>query len=278
MVSRSKEGKLMIGVNIDFSGMAGYIGVIKGVANKSQMYADTMVRAAAETGKREFNVAADIIAVGGSTTALEHVYEPGMAGNPGARLWDVRVSGHDGQRGGKRDIFYVFTPSKIKPENTPESTGIPANEFPKGLRPQSRVPFWNRAMVLETGMQVVIRPRWAKKIFVPNWQQNLGTPNKVPASANPKFYFTDKPTTFKPTKYMGNFAGFWAMWWEQNADRVLQQSTKPIEDSIPRVVTKASKQFSRYKANRSIELFVRQGEQAAERIIDTELRSRNYGV
>jgi len=261
-------------INADFGNMAQAIGVISGIAKGSKVYTSALVEMAEEAAEKEFNISADAFTM--STGQLRHVYEPGKNGLPGYRLWTIRAStGAGGRRSGKRSVSFTFKSSKLKSPNTPESTGIPEGVFPAGLRNKSRVPFFNRAFVLETGQTVTLRPKYSKVLFIPLWQEvplpgrNKAEPQVDEHGRERWFRFSTKPTTFTPSKFAGNFSSFWATWWETEGPAVVKRTTEKRAYGDIRRLTK--KGFTSKQArSRSIEITVKRNEKVAEALMENE--------
>ena len=157
----------------------------------------------------------------GQVGAFTHMFEWGTAGintgrsnmrpNPHedrAKLWTNNMV----QNRGQLRVSFGYKPSAaLVPNPTTAKTGIPANVI-KRLK---RHVFWNKAMVLEEGIPVTIKPKPdnAKRLlFVPNiWKGQKG------------YSMYNRPTQPNVShESKGTFTMHWLNYWEGEGSRNMQ--------------------------------------------------------
>lgn len=206
----------MINFMVDLDALAEIAGTYDGL-NKSfsnSLYVDGMANAAHDDASREFDLTAAASAGAGYLT---HMYEYGVQGitkgtgrfsdptSPAARLWVHNLTG----RGGAYDVNFTFRPAtQENPRPSTGGTGVPS----KYIRYISRrkYVFRNKAMVMETGQEVSIRPKRGSLLFVPFY----GDPG--PRGTGYMMWNADTlgPINVQPGRTTtGTFTAFWENWW-----------------------------------------------------------------
>lgn len=211
----------------DFSALAKFIGAGKALAlaEDDQMYLENLAQAAFAETEAAFNVEA--AAVAGAGGGIKHMFEWGTLGiNRGrtnmrpspnserARLWGTNLSGH----GLNQTYQYYFKPSvAFVPKPTVGETGMSAEDIAT-LRNHV---FWNKAMVFETGMEVVIRPVEAKFLIMPAYK-SMNTSEWRPTDVRRGYMVSKGPNILKPgQKVAGNFTAFWTAFWEDRGQELI---------------------------------------------------------
>lgn len=218
---------------VDFTAIAEAVGTVEGISEAavSPSYMESLIKDAHQRAAREFDAEVATVA---QTGYLSHVYEFGTAGvtagpakldpaSPAARLWAHGISGH----GGVQDVFFTFRPAvQPNPQPTVASTGVSS----KYLRKLSRrkYVFRNKAMIMETGNEVEIKPKNGNFLFVPFY----GEPSSNPLNRR-GFMMWDysKYGPIKATpgeKSQGTFTAFWQTWWRSRGYSIIQE--KMYED------------------------------------------------
>jgi hypothetical protein len=135
-------------------------------------------------------------------------------------LWRYSITGS----GKTKQLRFDFVPSTTKvPKKTTKGTGIDQQY----LRNQRRYTFYNKAVVMETGVTLTIKPKEAKALMIP-------FRGAAPAGARPndlKRGFTMRPevTVTPGRKFKGNFTSFWFQFFTGDGQRVFESSiTKEI--------------------------------------------------
>lgn len=222
--------------DINLGEIAELIGTIYGVekATRTNIYIDHLMRAAHSEAAAQFNK--DIAAQAAATQRFNHMYEWGTAGinkgrstrrmnplNPEAMLWQHKITG----RGKSKGIDWVYRASKTPvPQPTTDKTKVSRTELDK-LSGRKHIFYW-KAPIIEQGMKVKLRPKYANMIFVPFY----GDPRSPKLDARTRkrgFLFHKGPLTNIPghgtiqgRDLKGNFTAFWETWWNSAGNEILQ--------------------------------------------------------
>lgn len=168
-----------------------------------------------------FNNQVDLAAQSGGP-ALNHVYEPGMQGNPTARLWKTMMLG----RGTTRQITFQWKPSVkniLTPLERAEDPTDPASKLdPQLLAALSEKTYkfrW-RAPVMEYNLKVTIYPREeGGRLLIPTMKRNRNK-NYIFARDNiPDFSYRNPQDESGGEGTVGQFTSHWAHFWEGPAEK-----------------------------------------------------------
>lgn len=219
-------------IALDLDGIAKMIGAGKALAevDKDKDYMDNLVRAAFDAADEEFNLEA---AAAGATGAIRHMFEWGTVGinrgrtnmrpNPlteRARLWNTTMNGV----GLNQTIAYIFKPSlAYVPKPTKRDTGM-ATEVIESL--ERHVFNW-KAMVLETGATVTIKPVNARMLLIPWYPEGAEMFTNYDKSRG--FKLSKGPHTHSPGDTggtTGTFTAFWTEFWNGRGNDLMSLSLK----------------------------------------------------
>lgn len=177
---------------------------------RQSAYIMNLINASYYHANQEFN--REVVAFAQTTDSLGHMFEWGTRGintsrsnmrpdpfTERARLWNNHF--HNGRK--LSIINYTYKPSVGNvPKPTSRKTGIPGDVL---KRLQYHV-FWNKAMVMEEGIPVTIKPKpenESQLLFVPNiWKGEKGY-SMYPRNTNPDISHTRK----------GTFTAYWSRYW-----------------------------------------------------------------
>ena len=223
---------------VDMRELADFIGTTEALLDsKNISYFDDVLEVALQEADQDFNLAAAATAAGGG---FRHMFEWGTIGindertnlrprpdEERARLWKNVFVGS----GGRRMLSFTFKPSvAYVPKPTRSKTGMSSDII---SRLKSHTFVW-KALVLESGSQVTIRPKadnQTKRLIIPYY------PGGGPAlfSNHDKkrgFTMTTGPHTHRPGRtsdLAGNFTKFWEAYWNGPGAATIERSmTKQI--------------------------------------------------
>lgn len=221
--------KKVVDWKVDFSAIGELVGTVDGISEgvASPSYMEGLIKDAHAKAAEEFDAEVATVA---QTGYLSHVYEFGTAGvtagparfdptSQAARLWSHGITGH----GGVQDIFFTFRPAvQPNPQPTVASTGV-ASKYLRKLSRRKYI-FRNRAMVMETGNEVEIRPKNGNFLFVPFYGEQPRNPlNK--RGFMMWDYSKNGPIVATPgNKSQGTFSAFWQTWWRSRGYTSIQES------------------------------------------------------
>ena len=275
--------------DINLSEVAQLIGSVYGAekVTKTNVYIDSLMRAAHGEAAQQFN--RDIAAQAIATQRFNHMYEWGTVGinkgrasrrmdplNPDAMLWRHRLTGG---RSKTKGIDWSFRASKVPvPQPTTAKTKV-AREFLDRLSGRKHIFYW-KAPIIEAGMKVKLRPKYAEAIFVPFY----GKPRSPHLSEKERqrgFLFHKGPLvnvpghgTIQGRDLVGNFTAFWEQWWNTAGGTIIaNRMTEEIDDQLRLLFTKAGRagkkstkktwQFEILTAERETEAFMQARAKAA---------------
>lgn len=224
------------------------VGALTGVAEAldDEAYMDGLIKAAHGKAANAFDMAAAATA---KTGRLTHVYEYGVMGvtrgeprlaDPtavNARLYFHTLLGH----GGNQDIAYSFrTAHQPNPKPTPEDTGVDSVYLSK--LSDRKYYFYNKALVMETGRVVHIKPQNGNFLFVPFY----GEPTPDPTNNRGYMMWDSKrhgPLNARPgASTKGTFQAFWMSWWESAGSAMMfEQMEKSVTMDIDIAMAEAAK-------------------------------------
>lgn len=222
--------------DINLGQVAQLIGTVYGAdkAVKTNVYIDSLMRAAHADATKQFDM--DLAAQAAATQMFNHMYEWGTIGinkgrtsrrmsplNPEAQLWKHRLSGGTGRTKG---IDFTFRASKVPvPQPTTAKTRV-SREHLDRLSGRKHIFYW-KAPIIESGMKVKLRPKYAKAIFVPFYGQPR-SPHLTSAQRRRGFLYHKGPLTNIPghgtiqgRDLAGNFTAFWETWWNTAGNSII---------------------------------------------------------
>lgn len=213
-----------IAITADLSGLAQYVGVVKGVtaAVESDIYINMFNNHTMGKLREKFNTETIAAGVAGKKT-LQHVFEwpdtdsrgVSRGGSSGIPLWRVDIVG----RGRMRHMSFRFVQSR---RNVPLPDPAKYGFSPNKLQYMRRHVFRFKAIVMETGSAVTIAPRYSKMLFIPTTDNPKGyvrTPNSV--SINPG-----------GAQATGGFSEWWAGWFGARAEELVAEIVPMAEKQI----------------------------------------------
>lgn len=248
-------------IQADFSELAKFIGSAEGWASEvdTPYYMADLLRSAHGIAAKAFD--AETAAVAAAGNGLGHMYEWGTVGiNPAkdtpalnptsraAKLWAHKLDGN----GTNRKIDFVFRPSVV-PVPLPEDIGTANNV----QAPKRRYTFAARPWITEYGVPVVIKPKYAKVLFIPHYGMDGG----VDERANIRGYsITPYAVTTVPGKTnAGNFTRHWYAWWNSEGAAVIDETIdKIVEGEMKAIIysgTGAGRSLRTYKKGISTKAF-----------------------
>jgi len=219
-------------LSVDLTGVAAMLG--SGLAMTDtvmdKQYQDAIIDAAYHSVNETFNSEAAAYAAAGG--AIRHMFEWGTVGinrkrtnkrplpnSEAARLWTNHLQGV----GLSKTLTYTFKPSlAFVPKPTKRDTGMDVETI-EMLR--DHVFTW-KAMVMETGASVTVRPVNAKMLLMPLYDATGASTRDRQRG----YRLGRGPYTFEPgAKVAGNFTTFWAAFWEGRGQGLMNES---IESQI----------------------------------------------
>lgn len=167
---------------------------------------------------------------------FKHVFEWNMVGILKGKLWRHHLRGY----GRSRTATFDFAASKTPiPRPTPRSTGVSQKELDK-LSKRRYVFRW-KARIIEFGIPVDIRPKNAKRLFVPLRGQTpqFGNAKDRERAQQRGFVFAQSVHIDRPGgDAAGNFTTAWFGWWGSTAEQVTNSEILPrIEKKMDDIAT-----------------------------------------
>lgn len=230
--------KLNFFTNIE--GLGDLIGAVDGMdAGMNNSYIAGLITEAHMEAATQFDMVA---AAHGTAGFITHMFEYGTAGitrgyrrhhDPTAakaRLWVHRLVG----TGGTFDAGFIFRPAlSPNPKPTVKHTKVEKQYLDRLSKREYT--FRQRAMVMETGLQVTIRPKASKRLFVPFYgQEPTGDPSNKRG-----FAMVPGPLRVTPgAEAAGTFTAFWNGWWRTEGTRMMEQNIERRVDNDTREVMK----------------------------------------
>lgn len=214
----------------DFSGVEKALGAAWGAldALDDKEYQNDLIRTAFAEANDAFNLEAAAYAAAGGN--IKHMFEWGTIGiNRGrtnmrpsptsdrARLWQPVIEGH----GLRKQFDFTFRPSiAFVPKPTTGETGM-SQDVISELRDHV---FWNKAMVMESGMTVTIRTQEAQFLLFPFYKGNI-PPHARSNDIARGYTLHPGPVTMRPgARTAGQFNAYWVQFWEGRGNDILNYS------------------------------------------------------
>lgn len=234
---------MKVDFNVNTEAIARMNGAVMGIADflHSSEYINGLVNAAHVDAATEFDM---VMAATASTGYLTHVYEFGVTGitrGPGrisdptsqaARLWVHDLAGGSGFY----QIDYTFRPAvQPNPQPTTRDTGV-ASKYLRRLSRRKYV-FRSKALVMETGMQVEIKPKRGNLLFVPFYGQPSRNPLNRRGFMMYPFAPKNIPIISTPGQNtQGTFTSFWTTWWRSTG---IPMMSREVEWNMSRDIREA---------------------------------------
>lgn len=241
MVQRSVVGMKFFA---DFSGVEKALGAAWGAfdALDNKQYQNDLIRTAFEEANDIFNTEAAAFAAAGGN--IKHMFEWGTIGiNRGrtnmrpqplserARLWKPVIEGN----GLTQQFDFTFKPSiAFVPKPTAGKTGMSLDVIEQ-LRDHV---FWNKAMVMESGMEVTIRLKDAEFLLFPFYKGNI-PPHARSNDIARGYTLHPGPVTMRPgANTAGRFNNYWVQFWNHQGNDILNESIqRQIDEDFTAQIT-----------------------------------------
>lgn len=205
-----------IDLSVDTSEADAAVGFMEGItANfKSSRYTSSVLKYSHSVLAQDFDRWMDGIAAG-KPSRFNHVYEWRMVGNPAGRLWQHKLFGH----GKSRDATWEWRPSKTNILTPAERKARALSEGQASRDPIVRVPddvieklgqrdykFVWKAQIMEYNLPVTIRPKYARRLFIPTFE---------PTNSGKPYVMADIATNLNPggSETTGSFTAAWVNYW-----------------------------------------------------------------
>lgn len=226
------SGRVISNLDQLVEGIGSYLGMMEGMAEQS--YMTGLLDRTFPDVSDEFNVHAAGISMS-DPLSFGHMWEFGTRGitrgnpkytptNPQARLWTNVIVGE----GRNRTIAFVFKKAKsFTPGYTTEETGVDQEVLDnlKVNTGERKYRFPNKAYIFESGMDINVMPKRAKRLFVPielegipdGWSGNS-------AEAEERGYVWAKEQNYSPGDFAGatgNFTAAFGAWWLGPGSRLM---------------------------------------------------------
>ena len=265
--------------DVNLSQISALIGTIYGMDNtvRTPVYIDALMRYAHSEAAEQFNM--DAAAKATADQTLNHMYEWGTVGinkgkttrqlspmDPEARLWRHRIVG----RGSTKQIDFTYRTSKVPvPQPTPDKTKV-SQEYLDKLSGRKYIFHW-KAPIIEQGVKVMLRPKYAKAIFVPFYGQPR-SPRLTDRERERGFLYHKGPLmnvpghgTIQGRDLEGNFTSFWETWWNAaGEDIIAEKMTSELTEEMRELFARAGKMGTRTRTkNWNFEIDTNAAETAA---------------
>jgi hypothetical protein len=232
-------GKSNASLYSNFEALGELLGGLSGIAEgmDTDTYLGGVIRQAHSEATNIFDQAAAATA---KTGRLQHVYEYGTTGvttgrptfkatDQAARLWVHEIGGQ-----GKNQIFgFFFRPAtQPNPQPTTASTGV-ASKYLRKLSRRKHI-FRQKAMIIESGAQVTIKPKNGNLLFVPFYGEPATNPRNTRG-----FAMSKGPITMTPgATSQGTFTAFWEAFWASQGNVAMGEAmTKTITKDVNMAVS-----------------------------------------
>lgn len=224
-------------VESNIESLGDLIGTVQGISDamSDQEYIDSLIEDAHYSASKAFDTATAATAHAGYLT---HVYEYGVAGitggtakitdatSPEARLYVHSLIGNRGSY----DIGFYFRPALVpNPQPTTASTGV-ASVYLRKLSRRKYI-FRSRAIVMEDGEEVQIKPKNGNLLFVPFYGQPSRNPLNKKGFMMYPYAPNNEPITITPGRSTkGSFGAHWMKWWGDTGQTMMGAE---IQSKIP---------------------------------------------
>lgn len=228
---------MSVSVSADLSGIGSYIGAVKGTleALEDPAFHGKFLGSLTNEIKKKFMadaVSANLAGEGHISHMFEWgTNEDGFKGTSSKPLFALTKSGGTEHA----TLSFKFLPStEFVPLPDPSKYGFPASK----LDNMKRHVFREKALVMETRGQVVIKPKTAKRLFIPD------------ASSPQGYVMTSSPVTVNPggPQATGGFGTYWNQWFDGRAKGIVVDFTRQAEE----IVAATGRKVIRYKAGTRI--------------------------
>lgn len=288
MPSVSRSSGLGMRWDINLSEVGTLIGSIYGLeqATRTDVYIDNLLKAAHSDAASQFNK--DIAAQAAATQMFNHMYEWGTSGinkgrttrrmnplSPEAMLWRHKLSG----RGRHKGIDWTYRASKVPvPPPTTAKTKV-ARKYLDRLSGRKNIFMW-KAPIIENGMKVKLRPKYANKIFVPFYGQPR-SPKLSNYDRKRGFLFHKGPLTNVPghgtiqgRDLAGNFTSFWESWWNSAGSAILEEKMhSAVNESVRETLALAGAKRGMRTRNKNWTFEIKTAERATETFIQARAKA-----
>lgn len=275
--------------DINLGEIAQLVGTIYGAekATRTNVYIDHLMRAAHAEATEQFN--RDLAAQAIATQRFNHMYEWGTVGiNKGrtsrrldpmsqdARLWTHRLTGG---RSKTKGIDWSFRASKVPvPQPTTQKTKVSKTHLDK-LSGRKHIFYW-KAPIIEAGMKVKLRPKYADAIFVPFYGQPR-SPNLGLATRKRGYLFSKAPLTNVPghgtiqgRDLVGNFSAFWEEWWNTAGSQIIQQKMSgAVDEQFREMLAKAGAKTGTRSRKKSWQFEIKTAERETEAFLQRRAKA-----
>jgi len=131
-----------------------------------------------------------------------------------------------------------------------------ARKYLDKLSGRKHIFYW-KAPIIESGMKVKLRPKYANMIFVPFYGQPR-SPKLSKQTIKQGFLFHKGPLTNYPShgtiqgrNLTGNFTAFWEMWWNSSGSTILGQVMyRSVDDQLRTALNVAGTKVGRQTRNK----------------------------
>lgn len=240
-------GKVISNLDQLAEGIGSYIGMMEGL--ETQTYMSSLLDRTFPDVSEQFNQHAVGIAMA-DPLSYGHMWEFGTRGitrgaarrspfNPESRLWNNVILG-DGKN---RTIAFTFKKAKgFTPGYTEEETGVDQHilDSLKVNSGRKKYRFPNKAYIFESGMDINVLPKQAKRLFVPIELEGIPSGwdgNEI--EAEEKGYVWAKSQAYSPGDFAGatgNFTAAFGAWWLGPGARLMFESmARTVEDDLQTV-------------------------------------------
>ena len=271
----------MILMSMDDSEVAAFVGSTEAYLGSvsTPVYLDDLLRYAHANASKLFDEHA--AAYAGATQKINHMYEWGTQGinptpgatplnplSPMARLWRHRFTG----RGGSRKIDYEFRASMVPvPLPLPGGAGAADSKLPS----RKHIFYW-KAPIMEYGITVQIKPRYAKALWIPLRGEPMTEDNRAIERG---FIMTKKTITTVPgRRFAGEFSKLWVGWWSTEGvaaiDGIAQTAVNTDAESVIASNSMRARRYIRGGRNKSFNLNVETSKAQAKAEILASSRAR----
>jgi len=252
--------KPAMSLEMDFTEGYDALGFAQGMTSeiKTDRYLGSVMTMAHSRMADRFDLMMDTLAAT-NRSSYHHVYEWRMIGQPAGRLWNHAMVG----RGTTREATFEWRASR-SPILTPQErmsdplgtndpiTGIDPDVLSK-LKNRSYFFYW-KAPMMEYGLAARVRPRYAKRLFVPTWRAPGNYRHAMEtyqdfSAGNPQDGSGGAGT-------VGMFSAAWLNWWNDVAPKIWDTESKNVvENDLGIIGKEMSRSKKKAKARFSLKTF-----------------------
>ena len=235
-----KSNRAAMSLEMDFTEGYEASGFVNGMVAgfKSTRWTSSVLEMAHTVMARQFDETLDNIARG-NPGSYHHVYEWRMVGVPQGRLWTHTMVG----RGAVREASWSWKAS-TQPILTPEErmddplgindpmAGVDAEVIAK-LKPRRYIFYW-KAPMMEYDLTARVRPRYAKRLFVPTYKSPTNYVFKDETYQD--FNYANPQDDSGGEGTVNKFTTYWLSFWNQVAPDIFDKEVqKIVENDIGRM-------------------------------------------